>query len=158
MPGKRPLRERFEEKVDRASSLQSWGGTKCHELRATLMPNGYGQIRNGKTDYAHRVSWELTNGPIPKGMYVLHRCDNRKCVNPEHLFLGSFDDNMSDMVSKRRQAHGIKNWHAKLTEDEVREIRFGGGKQEDTARKFNVSRTTVSQIRSGDTWRFINKI
>jgi hypothetical protein len=64
---------------------------------------GYGiRYHNGKNCHAHRVAWEEVNGPIPEGMLVLHRCDNPPCVNTEHLFLGTNDDNMRDMISKRR--------------------------------------------------------
>lgn len=118
------------------------------------MPNGYGQIHhNGKTAYAHRVSYEIAKGPIPEGMFILHSCDNRKCVNPYHLSLGSFNDNMADMVDKQRQAHGEKNGHAKLTVEQVREIRSAIGTQKEIAACFNVARSLVSMIRSGRIWR-----
>src|SRR6185369_11378251 len=69
---------------------------------------GYGQFsRSHKVKVpAHRVSWVIHNGPIPDGLFVLHRCDRPECVRPDHLFLGTGDDNMADMVSKGRQAAG----------------------------------------------------
>jgi hypothetical protein len=145
---KQDLEARFQAKVAKAAS-------GCHEWTGCLMPNGYGQIHlNGRTAYAHRVAWELAHGPID-GLYVLHRCDNRKCVNPAHLFLGSFEDNMADMVAKRRQAHGAKNGHAKLTPAQVLAIRAATGKQKDIASEFGVSKPLVSMIRSGRIWQHI---
>ncbi len=117
------------------------------------MPNGYGQINvNGRAAYAHRVSYELHKGPIGAS-FVLHSCDNRKCVNPAHLSLGSFDDNMADMVSKSRQAHSERNPHAKLTSDQVRAIRQEVGSNRLVASRYNVSPGTISMIRSGRIWR-----
>lgn len=118
------------------------------------MPNGYGQIHlNGKTAYAHRVAYELANGPIEDGLYVLHSCDNRKCVNPSHLSLGTFDDNMADMVSKSRQAHGEKNSHAKLTASQVLEIRSAIGTHQEIGKLYGVSQPLVTMIRTGRIWR-----
>lgn len=145
---KKTLAERFAEKVCITA--------RCHEWTGHLMPNGYGQFHaNGKTAYAHRIAWELKNGPIKIGTYVLHKCDNRKCVNPEHLFLGSFADNMADMVAKRRQAHGTRNGKAKLTEVDVVDIKSGSLSQRLAAAKFGVSQATISMIRNGHTWKFV---
>lgn len=120
------------------------------------MPNGYGQIRqDGKTAYAHRVAYELKNGPIGNGLFVLHSCDNRKCVNPDHLSLGTFDDNMADMVGKLRQAHGQKNGHAKLKPEQVREIRAAIGTHREIAARYGVTQSLVSMIRSGRIWKHV---
>lgn len=147
MPKARPIVDRFKEKFQVVES-------GCHEWMGSLMPNGYGQIHlNGKTAYAHRVSYEIAKGPIPGGMFVLHSCDNRKCVNPDHLFVGTFDDNMADMVGKERQAHGEKNGHAKLTVEQVHEIRSAIGTQQEIAKRYGVTRSLVSMIRSGRIWR-----
>jgi len=90
------MEERFWAKVDRTDDCWLW--TAC---RTT---HGYGQFRpeRSRGAQAHRVAWELTNGPIPAGMLVLHRCDNPPCVNPAHLFLGTQSDNMRDMYAKGR--------------------------------------------------------
>jgi len=81
---------------------------------ATLF-NGYGVIgRPGKHNgnvLTHRASWEVHVGSIPEGMYVLHRCDNRRCVLPDHLFLGTQADNLADMVSKGRSCRGERHWN-----------------------------------------------
>ena len=142
------LATRFNAKVEKSPS-------GCHEWVGCVMPNGYGQISHlGKTAYAHRIAWELANGPTD-GLFVLHRCDNRKCVNPDHLFLGTFDENMADMVDKKRQAHGTRNGHAKLTVDQVKRIRAATGKQKEIAREYGVTRPLVSMIRANRIWRHV---
>ena len=142
---KRPVSERFFDKV----MLNDNG---CHEWTGCLMPNGYGQFHlNGKTAYAHRVAYELKYGPTEA--YILHTCDNRKCVNPEHLFAGSFDENMADMVAKKRQAHGEKNGHAKLTAKQVKTIRSEVGTHREIAARYGVTASLISMIRSGRIWR-----
>ena len=118
------------------------------------MPNGYGQFhKNGKTAYAHRVAFELAYDE-PSDC-VLHTCDNRKCVNPEHLFAGSFYDNMNDMVEKQRQAHGERNTRHKLTEDQVRQIRQEIGLNREIASRYGVSASLISLIRSGRIWKLV---
>jgi hypothetical protein len=70
-----------------------------------------------------RESYRLNVGPIPDGLFVCHHCDNPKCVRPSHLFLGTNDDNRQDSVRKKRHAHGERHGHAKLTDEQVEEIR-----------------------------------
>ncbi len=109
------LKEKYKVNID----------TGCWEYQANFYYNGYAHIKfKNKTYNAHRFSYELHNGPICDDLCVLHKCDNRKCINPEHLFLGSRDDNMKDMVSKNRQAKGISNGSSKLSEQEVIEIKI----------------------------------
>lgn len=94
--------KRFFDKVNKTEGCWIWTAG----LRGKT---GYGAYKlNGKTIDAHRVSYELHNGLIPKGMYVCHTCDNRKCVNPNHLFLGTAKDNYQDAVNKARI---IKGWN-----------------------------------------------
>ena len=96
---RRPIKERFMEKF----FVNETNG--CWEWQAALHDQGYGMLWDadlGKMERAHRVSWVLFRGPIPSDLCVLHRCDNRPCVNPEHLFVGTVLDNNLDMLKKGR--------------------------------------------------------
>lgn len=100
----RSLSDRFWAKVDKSGNCWIWKGA--------LMPQGYGGFYLDSTrrrGYAHRASWEITNGQIPPGMSILHSCDNRKCVNPSHLRIGTQRDNVYDMLSKGRFNGRFKN-------------------------------------------------
>lgn len=102
------------------------GPEDCWEWKASLNGCGYGHVGiNGKMFISHRVAWELTYGPIPKGLCICHKCDNPPCINPNHLFIGTQQDNVTDMESKGRavRSNGEKNGKAKLTKDQVIEIR-----------------------------------
>jgi DNA-binding transcriptional regulator YiaG len=145
---KRDLKARFFSKVVQRDS-------GCHEWTGCIMPNGYGQFhKDGQTAYAHRVAFELAYGSLGDA-FVLHTCDNRKCVNPAHLLAGDFDANMQDMVVKQRQALGERNAHAKLTKDQVRDIRAAVGTQREIAARYGVTASLVSMIRSGRIWRHV---
>lgn len=105
-PEPKPLEERFWTKVTKSEDCWEWVGYVDKQ-------SGYGKIamRPDPPTGAHRVSWLLHNGPIPEDMWVLHSCDNRKCVRPDHLFLGTPEDNAKDMVSKDRD----KPWQRNAT-------------------------------------------
>lgn len=91
-----PVQERFESKYTKDPS-------GCWLWQAYKDSDGYGQLQvEGRSVGAHRVSWELTNGPIPEGIFVCHTCDVCSCVNPDHLFIGTHTDNMRDKVKKGR--------------------------------------------------------
>ena len=152
---------RFNAKFEKTPGCWNWIGA---------LNKGYGTCRVRKIQRpAHRMAFIIQNGAIPDGLHVLHKCDNPRCVNPEHLFTGTASDNMLDMVSKKRDKHsrgfpqnrpkGEENPHAKLTgESVIRMRRMSLGRcanQSELARMFNIARSTVSQILSGKRWPHI---
>lgn len=144
---------RFAASVVKQYGCWGWLG---HHDRA-----GYGRLQIGnRSKHAHRVSWELHNGPIPAGSWVLHRCDNPPCCNPAHLFLGDQAANVADMVSKGRNRALMGELHpnAKLTEGDVREIRRAhesGATNYKLAEMYGCSRRNISLIVRGLAWKHI---
>lgn len=133
--------------------------TGCHEWQGAIVGT-YGSIHvEGGKAKTHRVAWELAHGPIPQGMWVLHRCDNRICCNPDHLFLGDRAANMADMVAKGRQARGERNGMAMLTNEQVVEIKAllasGALSRWTIAHRFGVSMGAISDIATGRRWRHV---
>lgn len=128
----------------------------CWEWQGADNNMGYGIYRRKMT---HRFAWEMFYGPIPRGLWVLHRCDNKVCVNPLHLFLGTAKDNVADMYSKGRQfrpdgeAHGMN----KITEDQAREIiklyRSGNYLQKEIAAMFGITQAHVSRFHRFSGWK-----
>ena len=132
---------------------------------------GYGNMwHKGVTYKSHRLMWELCNGPIPKGgdcrgMCVCHKCDNRSCCNPAHLFLGTHAENMGDMKKKNRgktaDRKGEKNPAAKLTEADVEHIRYlvknSTFQKQEIAWMFNVNPSRISAIANGKSWKKYKK-
>lgn len=129
----------------------------------------YGRIKvNGKNIPAHRFSWEIHNGKnVPEGLLVLHRCDNPECVNPDHLMIGTHQDNMNDMKSKGRQftkqrgvirntAKGTSNGNSKLTEVQAISIFKDERPQRLIALDYGISQTVVHNIKSKKTWKHIH--
>jgi hypothetical protein len=112
---------------------------------------------------AHRVAYELSCGPIPDGLFACHRCDNRGCVNPRHLFLGTAADNTHDMIAKGRKSDANKvagedHHKAVLTEDSVRHIRreaSAGVSPSELARRYGCHPDTVRHVVKGRTWKHI---
>lgn len=129
----------------------------CAEWTAATDPNGYGEFHhNGHVKRAHRVAWEIASGrPIPHGMMVLHRCDNRRCVNWQHLFIGTHQDNMADMQAKGRKAsvRGPNNPRAKLEPEQVAAVKADPRPQRVIARDFGISKSQVGNIKRGEQWR-----
>lgn len=136
------------------------GENACWEWTGGKLANGYGGIRvSGDYVRAHRFSWELHNGPIPHvstyhGMCVCHRCDNRRCVNPSHLFLGTNAENSLDMVRKGRKVilRGASNPFAKLTNEDVLSIRSSRKSLRQLSMEFSTTETNISSIRNRKTW------
>jgi len=128
----------------------------CWNYLGVLHATGYAVITiNKKQEGVHRVSWKLFKGEIPGGLWVLHKCDNRKCFNPEHLFLGTQKDNMTDMVNKRRSAFGVKNSHAKLDGKKVKEIRNSEKSARELARVYGVGQITIRRVVRRKTWKHV---
>jgi len=127
--------------------------TGCHNWNKCVTIDGYGQIKiNGKSERVHRVYYELHKGKIPEGMYVCHRCDNPKCCNPEHLFLGTHQDNMDDMMAKGRRG----NCGAILTIETVKEIRkkyVETTTYKELAIEYGVSYNTICKIITNRNWK-----
>lgn len=132
----------------------------CWEWQGVVMKIGYGQVSiHGKPKYSHRLAWELVHGDIPKGMYVRHSCDNRKCVNPKHLSLGTFYDNMQDAIDRRRFKHSEEHWNSKLNRAAVRKIREqakSGEFHKDIAADYGVSRTVITNIVNRKLWKYVD--
>lgn len=151
---KRPLLERFNEKW----CPEPFSG--CWLWMAGMFRNKYGQIftAEGEPGYAHRVSWELHRGEIPKGLCVLHKCDTRPCVNPDHLFLGTLDDNMKDAARKGRMKKrynlGLIPHGGSLTLEDVRFIRANPDMCAGClAKQFGVEYRAIVHVREGKTWK-----
>jgi hypothetical protein len=117
--------------------------------------------RDGKIFKAHRFMWEQCFGAIPEGMFVCHKCDNPGCINPEHLFLGTPQDNVQDCIKKGRFYHvwvcGEKHGKSKLTERQVLETFNALGTYRTLAGKYGISRTVVCCIKSGKNWGWLTK-
>lgn len=121
----------------------------CWIWRAFTLKNGYGYVKTDKRcELAHRVSWILTNGEIPSGLFVCHSCDNKACVNPAHLFVGTHQDNMNDMVAKGRSRFGMQVPGTKLTTADVQEIRNSSEKLAVLSARFGVRDSAISRIRN----------
>jgi DNA-binding transcriptional regulator YiaG len=130
--------------------------------------HGYGRLKvEGRDVRAHRYSWQIANGPVPDDLLTLHRCDVPLCVNPEHLFLGTQQDNCDDMIRKGRHSRGSAHSlaqqktrsrgenspAAKLTFQQVREIRVSAMAQQKLAAIYGVEQSTISRIKQGKIWR-----
>ena len=146
------LKDRFFNKVTKTYTCWIWQGR--------TMRGGYGKFRIKRKEYsAHRISWEIHNDKIPKNMMVCHTCDNPPCVNPDHLFLGTCQDNMDDMKSKGRSPRGEQRPNSLLKDHDVRWIRkcytSTNTSYEAIAMKYGVSETTIRHILNGHKWNHV---
>lgn len=147
------LLRRFNLKVtpDTNTGCHIWHGAICSST-------GYGRFGvAGINCRAHRVAWELANGPIPNGLCVLHHCDNRKCVNPSHLFIGTKKDNVRDMWAKGRQniVRGEIHPKAKLRSSDIPYIRSSTLSNSALARHYGVTHKAIAFIRERVNWKHI---
>lgn len=146
-PKKRPLADRFWEKVDIR------GADECWPWNAGVHGSGYGSIGDevGQTATSNRVAYELSNGPLPDGMQALHTCNNRPCCNPQHLYAGTDADNSRDRVIDGSHA-GEKHHSAKLKLSDVIAIRSSGETGRALAKKYGVRESQISRIKNGTRW------
>ena len=139
--------EHLFNKVNQTSTCWLYNGYTEH---------GYGRIWvNVKNVQAHRHAYNLLKGDIPSGMVIRHLCNVKLCVNPDHLEIGTQQDNMDDMVKANRQAKGSKHGQAKLNEEQVKEIKellLTGLSQQKIAERYKVSRECIKLIKSGKNW------
>ena len=162
MKNKTAFEKRFWDKVDER------GDDECWSWLASRSRFGYGNFRVGdKIELAHRVVWEMINGPVPSGDHhgttcVCHTCDNPDCVNPGHLFLGTQRDNIRDRVSKGRSSggsfRGEDNPSSKLAELDVLHIKdllAAGCRQSGIAEAFNISGAEIYRIATGKCWAWL---
>lgn len=153
------VRERFYSKIEIIPFHDCW------EWVGAASSDGYGVIRiNGKNIRSHRFSYKEFIGYIPKEICVCHKCDNHKCVNPKHLFLGTNKDNMQDMVKKGRQSKGDSHYYSKLSSDQVKcilnkYIRGTGSKNRGNilylSKIFNISRRQIGKIIRREKWKHL---
>lgn len=131
----------------------------CWEWTGPMNGRGYGRFwADGRLVYPHRFLKERVDGPIPGGMDACHRCDNPRCVNPRHVFVGTHAENMADMSRKGRWTprvvpSGESHRNAKLTRVQADEIRDSVESDATLARRFGVTRPTVWSIKQGQTWK-----
>jgi hypothetical protein len=129
----------------------------CWEWRGATGGNGYGSMRSkGKTITPHRAVYKLLHGEIPAGLHVCHRCDNRLCCNPDHLFLGTRSDNMQDCLTKGRFktpfGAGERAGRAKLTNEQAKAIRNDPRPHRVIAAEYGVDKSAIGHLKRGKTW------
>lgn len=127
----------------------------CWEWQASLQTSGYGQLGKARPEVgihlAHRLSYEIHFGPIPEGLVVRHRCDNKVCVNPDHLIPGTAKDNSRDAMERGLLAYGDRNPSTRLTPEQVEEVRAlrGTAYQKEIAAMYGITQAHVSNIQIG---------
>jgi hypothetical protein len=165
--GSRPAEERFWAKVEKTNDCWEWAGFVDDTGAGRFAPHG------NRPTTAYRYSWTLHNGPIPNGLVVCHHCDNRRCVRPDHLFVGTQRENIADAMRKGRMGQigqwvkdhpgeqrrtprpGASNPAAKLTQADVSEIRslWPAVNQSELGRRFGVTQSAIWSVVHGKSWR-----
>lgn len=149
--GKPSAIDRFWQAVDQ--SLGQGPDGNCWEWKKGRLAQGYGRLSIGDGEVrAHRYAYELAFGPPPEGMMVCHHCDNPPCCNPNHLFLGTAQDNSDDKVVKRRHIFGASHHKSKLSDDDVRAIRADPRMQIEIAPDYGVTQGLIGMIKRGEIW------
>ena len=145
MPSARPIKERMLEKINKADS-------GCWEWTSALDNHGYAVIsKHNKAAKAYREMYKLFIGPIPEGMCVLHKCDNRKCVNPDHLYIGTKSDNMMDRAYRNPDNQGgVSRKLSQGQADEIRLLHKKGVNWRILCKRFDISNGTLYRIIRGD--------
>lgn len=158
---KENVRKRFWTKVNFTDECWTWTAS-THKTPPSQYHKGhfpYGRIGIGKKVIkAHRVAYELCNGPIPAGMFVLHKCDNPKCVRPSHLKLGNHTQNMQDMADRHRVPRGVDHQFSKLDDEKVvqiRKLKQKGFKQRSISIIVNICESQVCEIVKGRAWKHV---
>lgn len=146
--------KKFWRRVVKNSNNKCWGWKRSTDKF------GYAHIEVDRLEkYAHRISWEIHFGEIPEGMFVCHTCDNPSCTNPNHLFLGTYNDNIQDMIKKGRNSRGEKRYNAKLTEKQVLKIRSLGNNSSKLHREiaeiYGISQSRVTEIINRKAWKWL---
>lgn len=146
---KQNTQTKFNENIEKTDHCWLWIGA--------LNQYGYGRFAiNRKNKLAHRLSYEMHIGAIPEGLLVCHKCDVRNCVNPSHLFLGTYQDNATDMVNKRRQSFGERHPGAKLNMQEVLFIRESKASTKYLMGRFDIGESGISHIKKRRNWKYID--
>ena len=154
--------ERFEKRVaDHPSGCKVWLGA-IMQMQNRPKADWHGQWRNGAGEHelTHRAAYRMYKGHITQGAFVLHTCDNPRCVNPDHLYLGTQADNVRDMWDRNRAAPGVvkgtKHGMSVLTDEKVREIRDSKETGPAIAKRLGISTTTVYDVRNRKIWKHID--
>lgn len=149
-------------KLSEKQILRFWSyveiGDGCWNWCKCIKPNGYGQVNiNNKKYHAHRIAYQIYFGELPGELLVCHRCDNRLCCNPSHLFLGTHQDNSDDKLSKGRSNTGERQGNSKLTSQVVHQIRSLKITGQEASKRFGISPAQVSRIRTGKHWAHLGE-